>query len=137
MARDKQQGQSSPLAQLAREFAKCREERRRYTNDIKSRAIVISRSGISAKDVSEAIGVSQWSISNWKRDSKTAATKAPLKLRVVDEIQMPVVQADSGATSETARLRFGAGVELSLPVTALTLSFLKTLHDLGGERCSQ
>lgn len=127
----------SAFKQLAREFSKCRRSRQWYSADLKRRAIGLVRSGSAAADVAGVLKISVQSISNWQKTFHSLGAEAPVELQVRSEER----SRGDGAFSTPAepfalaRLCFGSGVEVHLPVAALTIELLKSLRHLGAGQC--
>lgn len=119
----------SELEQLKLVFQNFRnssaQDRPRYPDALKRRALEALAGGVSPSDVAVACGVNRQSLSNWRSELRPA----PRKLTLVDE-QVPVPVSPSVALSanggKSLKLTFPNGLLVELP-----------LHDGAGEILAQ
>lgn len=139
------------LKKLAREFSNFRRSRggngKRcwYSDGLKSLALGAMQSGCSTKQIAEATEVSSQSITNWRRASqsivkeKIVIDEGPRELQVLvgsNDTEDSEKSFDGAIQSRTAqpmvRLKFRSGVQMVLPVKALSFELLESLSRIGG-----
>ena len=137
--------QVSALEQVAWEFSNYRNQSGRgpgskgcrYPHALKSQVIRTLRSGWPASEVAKSAGISKHSVVKWQKASKVSElTTPPRELRVlVDNVESAECPIQSTIVSPMARLKFGLGVQLELPVSALSIDVLRSLFQLGAKQC--
>jgi transposase-like protein len=127
---------SAVLKEIKREFSAFRRGRQGrkgngYPRGLRDLAVSGLEQGSSSSEVSEAAGVSGESLRNWRRDAQRAGVGSPtqpVELELVEsketlpgEGPLPCEAGASLAHSEAiARIHFRSGVQMALPVSALS-----------------
>jgi hypothetical protein len=133
------------LERLAREFSNYRDQSGlypgskgcRYPQALKDQVIKTLQSGWAPSEVAKSAGIGKQSIVKWRKASKVSGlTVPPRELRLLaDKVENVESPNQSTISSPMARLKFGLGVEVELPVSALSIDVLRSLFQLGAKRC--
>ena len=128
------------LDRLAMTFKDCRGDdgaRRHAPPEQRAEAVNAARAGVPLAALAKVTGVSAWTLSRWVKASPSSTPLAPLPPPpVIRELTLvatprPTSLAESSA-AQFATLRLPCGIQLDVPVAALTAGFLAQLFAAGG-----
>ena len=96
-------------------------------------AVDAALAGVPLAAIAKVTGVSAWTLSRWLKASPSRALPPPLAIRELTLVPTPrPADLSDGSAALFATLKLPGGIQIDLPVAALTAGFIGQLLTVGG-----
>lgn len=108
--------------------------KRRPPPEHRAEAVAAARAGVPLAAIAKATGMSDWTVSRWVKSSPPPPSSPPAPaVRELTLVSAPrSIDIASDGAAQVATLKLPGGIQLDVPVAALTAGFIGQLLAAGG-----